>query len=172
MDCDIIGSVVGQQIAAMDLAKAYTKLLPHAIQLQALLKRWSGMQLSAQCFGNERILINVSVVRVKDIEALLEFLEVGLNCNFDDTSDRASASYAWRTFTASDCSWLRVDANLQADGPGCHKVKVGMTEPQPIYEIQCLAEVDAPQSLEGPSTEQLPAPASGFPALPDDDIPF
>ncbi len=173
MECNVVQSVISSQLSAISSAEAYIKLIPHAVKLESVLRRWSGFPVTAMAFGNDRLLVNAYVFQIKEIQPLLEFLEVGLNCNFDDTQDVAGAHLAFRSFTARDCSWLRVDANLQADGPGCHKVKVGMTEPQPIYEIRCLAEVDAPLALEGGEQGQLPAPA---PALAgpenDDDMPF
>lgn len=172
MECKIVEAVVKDQLDHLEIVKQYTNLIPHAQQLETLMRRWQGFNVRISTYDPHTLIINANLDLIKDIEPLLEFLEIGLNIDFNNSRDVAQPYATYRTFNAVECPWLRVDANLKADGPGCRKIQVGMTKPQPIYEIRCLAEVDAPLAIEGASS-QLPAPAPALSGpLDDDDIPF
>lgn len=172
MEVNLIKAVSDEQLRALDNVRKYTELLPIAQKLEAVMKRWTDEKIVPRIspFNSSQFLVNVHLDRISDIEGLLLFLEVGLDVNFDRTEDVAAQTYAWRTFLCQDAKWLRVDANLNQDGPGCRRVIKGYTKPEPIYEIQCLNEVDPPAQLEAPATPQL---TSSGPVIEEpDDIPF
>jgi hypothetical protein len=96
-----------------------------------------------------KILIRVKVERIKDVEPLIESLEKSLGIEFDNTHDQAE--YSWREFKCNKAPWIRLDAELTADGPECRRVIVGY-ETVPKYEIKCgddANQTDAPNPNPG-----------------------
>jgi hypothetical protein len=85
-------------------------------------------------YGNQ-ILICSKVDKLSDIEPLLALLEKTFAVEFDKTFDCTSGG--WRQFECKTASWLRVDAELKADGVECRRVVVGLTDPQPIFAFEC-----------------------------------
>lgn len=85
-------------------------------------------------YGNQ-ILICSKVDKLSDIEPLLALLEKTFSIEFDKTFDCTSGG--WRQYECKTASWLRVDAQLKADGTECRRVVVGHTEPQPLYAFEC-----------------------------------
>jgi hypothetical protein len=80
--------------------------------------------------------INLYVDSMDQAAPVIEELEEQLGIEFDDTEDVAETWATYRTFKCAKEDWLRIDANLKADGPGCAKVQVG-EKVVPIYEIRC-----------------------------------
>ena len=92
---------------------------------------------------HSQILVRVKVDRIKDIEPLIASLESSLGIEFDKTHD--TAEYSWREFKCSAAPWIRVDAELKADGPECRRVIVGY-ETVPKYELKCGEEASTPDA--------------------------
>lgn len=99
---------------------------------------------------SNQILIRVKVDRIKDVEPLIESLEASLGIEFDNTHDQAE--YSWREFKCAKAPWIRVDAELTADGPECRRVIVGY-ETVPKYELKCGEEASQPDAPKPPETE-------------------
>lgn len=147
----------GEELAnRIEAAKRFAALMPNFMKLEMLLKRAPAGFKPRPMFIGEQVLLCVKVDSVRDIAPFLEFLEVGLDIDFDASKDVAESGY--RYFTCANAPWIRVDAELKADGPGCRRVVVG-TRQVPIYEIQCLETIDAPGALPAPGNASLPAPA-------------
>lgn len=90
-----------------------------------------------------QLLIRVKVQKLTDIQPVLECLEEDLGINFDQTTDQAS--YSWREFKSAGAPWLRVDAELAADGPECRRVIVGYKQ-EPVYELKCGEDAQTPDA--------------------------
>ncbi len=100
-------------------------------------------------FLGAQLLFRVKVQKIADVQPLLECLEEDLGLSFDKTYDQAA--HSWREFTCEKAPWLRVDAELIADGPECRRVIVGYKQ-EPVYELKCgddAATPDAPAPLGG-----------------------
>ena len=85
-------------------------------------------------YGNQ-ILICSKVDKLSDIEPLLALLEKTFSIEFDKTFDCTSGG--WRQYECKTASWLRVDAELKADGTECRRIVVGHTQPEPLYAFEC-----------------------------------
>lgn len=94
-------------------------------------------------FLENKVIIRVDVKAIKDVEPVLEILTEEFGAEFDRTHDEATLG--WREFTSSNVPWIRVDAELKAEGPECRRVIVGY-EQKPVYEIRCGEEAAAPDA--------------------------
>jgi len=90
-----------------------------------------------------QILVCVKVAKIADIEPVIETLQEDLSIEFDESSD--SAAQGWRTFRSTAAPWIRVDAELIADGPECRRVITGYQQ-TPIYEIKCGDDAATPDA--------------------------
>ena len=98
-----------------------------------------------------KILIRVEVAKLADIEPVLEQIEDDLGIEFDKTQD--FAEHRWRTYESKTAAWVRVDAELQADGEECRRVVVGYTQ-VPRYELRCGEDARVPDA-EPPAEPEL-----------------
>lgn len=90
-----------------------------------------------------KILLRVEVKKLADIEPVLAQIEDDLGVEFDKTQDMAE--YRWRSFESKASPWLRVDAELQADGEECRRVVVGY-DTVPRYELKCGEDAKTPDA--------------------------
>lgn len=104
---------------------------------------------------SSQILIRMKVDRIKDIEPLIESLESSLGIEFDKTVDQAE--YSWREFKCAKAPWIRVDAELSADGPECRRVIVGY-ENVPKYEFKCGEDANQPDAPKPPKAPEINYP--------------
>ena len=149
---NVVEKVSAEMAKRIESVATLARLMPQFIKLDAVLKKIGDGWDLCTMMHSDQILVCVRVKRVKDIQPLLELLEVGLDVEFDKTHDAAQAG--WRQFECANAKWLRVDAELIADGPGCQRVIKGY-EQVPVYEIQCLEEIDPPAHIEHRSTPLL-----------------
>jgi hypothetical protein len=91
----------------------------------------------------------VKVNKIADITPVIETIEAELGISFDKTHD--AAEQRWRQFECAAAPWVRVDAELRADGPECRRVIVGY-EQTPVYEIKCGDDADTPDAT--PPTQE------------------
>lgn len=99
---------------------------------------------------SNKILLRVNVKKLADIEPVLEQIEEDLGVEFDKTQDYAEQR--WRTFESKTANWIRVDAELEADGEECRRVVVGY-KTVPEYELKCGEDAKTPDA---------PPPADSF----------
>jgi hypothetical protein len=118
-------------------------LYPHMARIDAALTPLVPFIKPTLMMMSNQILIRVKVERIKDIEPLIESLEASLGIEFDNTHDQAE--YSWREFKCEKAPWIRVDAELTADGPECRRVIVGY-ETVPKYEIKCGEDASQPDA--------------------------
>jgi hypothetical protein len=119
------------------------KLYVHMARIEAALKPVAPFVKPHLMLLSSQILVRVKVDRIKDIEPLIESLEGSLGIEFDKTHD--TAEYSWREFKCSAAPWIRVDAELKADGPECRRVIVGY-QTVPKYELKCGDEANTPDA--------------------------
>ena len=105
--------------------------------LSRFVKMGSVMVLSSQ------ILLRIEVTKLSDVQPALEQIEEDLGVEFDKTQD--TAEYRWRTFESAAAPWIRVDAELTADGEECRRVVVGY-DTVPRYELKCGEDAKAPDA--------------------------
>lgn len=115
----------------------------HMARIEAALKPIEPFVKPSLMLLSNQILVRVRVDRIKDIEPLIESLEGSLGIEFDKTHD--TAEYSWREFKCSAAPWIRVDAELKADGPECRRVIVGY-ETVPKYELKCGEDASTPDA--------------------------
>lgn len=146
----LIDEQIKQHERIIELARG---MYQHMAHIDAALKPIEPfMQTTLMMMGATQILIRVKVERIKDVEPLIASLESSLGIEFDKTEDRAE--YSWREFRCEKAPWIRVDAELTADGPECRRVIVGY-ETVPKYELKCGEDAnqpDAPKPPEAPET--------------------
>lgn len=119
------------------------KMYVHMARIEAALKPIEPFVKPSLMLLAHQILVRVKVDRIKDIEPLIESLEASLGIEFDKTHD--TAEYSWREFKCSAAPWIRVDAELKADGPECRRVIVGY-QTVPKYELKCGDEASTPDA--------------------------
>lgn len=128
-------------------------LYVHMARIDAALKPLEPFIKTHLMLLSNQILIRVRVGRIKDVEPLIASLESSLEIEFDKTEDRAE--YSWREFKCANAPWIRLDAELTADGPECRRVIVGY-ETVPKYELKCgedASQPDAPNPNATPETD-------------------
>lgn len=97
------------------------------------------------------------VYRIADIMPVLEYFEQTLDIDFDKSYD--SSHSGSRRFSAAGCTYLDIVVTPKENAPGCRRVVVGHTQ-TPIYKIECLEVVDAPEALpHEPAKIGTPKPA-------------
>jgi hypothetical protein len=119
----------------VDNLRRLNKLLGKVATIQTLHEE-SGLLTGLNFFfyGNQ-ILLCSKVDNLVDIEPLLALLEKTFYIEFDNTYDCADGG--WRQYECKTAPWIRVDAELKADGVECRRVVVGHTDPAPIYAFEC-----------------------------------
>ena len=125
---------------SIDVARG---LYQHMARIDAALKPIEPFVKPMLMLLGNQILIRARVDRIKDVEPLIASLESSLGIEFDKTEDRAE--YSWREFKCANAPWIRVDAELTADGPECRRVIVGY-ETVPKYELKCGEEANQPDA--------------------------
>ena len=125
-------------------------LQPQIARLDRVLKTIGRFVEGRTMFIGEQILICVKVNKIAEIEPVLDVLQEELEIEFDRSED--AAQQGWRVFHSKNAPWLRVDAELRADGPECRRVIVGY-ESVPKYEIRCGEDADAPDAA--PPADEL-----------------
>lgn len=118
-------------------------LYPHMARIDAALAPIAPFIETNLMLLSNQILVRVKVDRIKDVEPLIASLESSLGIEFDKTEDRAE--YSWREFRCEKAPWIRIDAELKADGPECRRVIVGY-ETVPKYELKCGEEANTPDA--------------------------
>jgi len=118
-----------------DNLRKLNSLLNRVVTLNVLADEHECMANAAYHFYGSQILICSKVDKLSDIETMLALLENTFAIEFDKSSDCADGG--WRQFECKTASWLRVDAELKADGVECRRVVVGLTDPQPIFAFEC-----------------------------------
>ena len=118
-----------------DNLRKLNELLNRVVVLGALTDEHACMANTAFHFYGPQILICSKVDKLADIEPLLAVLEKTFGIDFDKSNDCADGG--WRQFECKTATWLRVDAELKADGVECRRVVVGLSVPQPIYAFEC-----------------------------------
>jgi hypothetical protein len=107
---------------------------PQFAQLDRSMRTVNKFVNSRYMIIHSRILVCVKVAKITGIEPVIETLQEDLGIEFDGSSD--SAEQGWRSFYSTAAPWIRVDAELIADGPECRRVITGYKQ-TPIYEIKC-----------------------------------
>ena len=119
----------------VDNLRRLNELLDKVAAIQTLHENHDLLQgLNFFFYGNQ-ILLCSKVDKLNDIEPLLALLEKTFAIEFDNTFDCADGG--WRQYECRTASWLRVDAELKADGVECRRVVVGHTDPAPIFAFEC-----------------------------------
>lgn len=98
-----------------------------------------------------KILLRIEVAKLADIESVLEQVEEDLGVEFDKTQDYAEQR--WRTFESKTADWIRVDAELAADGEECRRVVVGY-DTVPRYELKCGEDAKMPDAPPPPGVAE------------------
>jgi hypothetical protein len=110
------------------------------------------VKMSGTMVISGQILLRFEVAKLVDIEPVLEQIEQDLGVEFDKTSDHAELR--WRTFESKTSSWLRVDAELAADGEECRRVVVGY-DTVPRYELKCGEDAKTPDAARPETTSRF-----------------
>lgn len=92
---------------------------------------------------SQQILLRIEVAKLSDVQPALEQIEEDLGVEFDKTQD--TAEYRWRSFESAAAPWIRVDAELTADGEECRRVVVGY-DTVPRYELKCGDDAKVPDA--------------------------
>lgn len=119
------------------------ELYVHAARIEPLVKTLGRFRTVNTMVMSSKILVCVKVDKLADIETVLDYLQDELGVEFDKSQDYAEQS--WRTFESKSAKWLRVDAELRADGPECRRVIVGY-ETVPKYELKCGEDASMPDA--------------------------
>jgi len=118
-----------------DNLRKLNSLLDRVVMLNGLADEHAFMANTTYHFYGPQVLICLKVEKLSDIEPLLALLEKTFAIEFDKSVDCADGG--WRQFECKTATWLRVDAELKADGVECRRVVVGLTDPQPIFAFEC-----------------------------------
>ena len=86
----------------------------------------------------DQVVVSMPLKSFRDCLPLLEDLEVALKCNFDTTRD----TDAYRIYTCSETSWIRVDGEVSIDDGTdptlkCKRVPTGKFNTYPEYKLVC-----------------------------------
>jgi hypothetical protein len=139
------GVVVGLKRQAEQAEELHTKM----VRLDRVLTTIGRFVDGRVVMMGAKAVVCVKVNKIADITPVIETIEAELGISFDKTHD--AAEQGWRQFECAAAPWLRVDAELRADGPECRRVIVGY-EQTPVYEIKCGDEVDTPDAI--PPTQE------------------
>lgn len=141
----MINEQIASNIATMrTIIKGNEELYVYAARLDPLIKTLKRFCKIKTMILSCQILVCVKVDKLADIEPVLGYLQDELGIEFDKSQD--NAEQAWRQFECKDAKWLRVDAELIADGPECRRVIVGY-ETVPKYELKCGEDAQMPDAL-------------------------
>ena len=128
----------------------FEDLLPKYKKIAEALRHARRFMNISTMFMGDQLLVRVRVDKMADVSPLIECLEEDLAIEFDKTRDQAE--YSWREFTCATAPWIRVDAELVADGPECKRVIVGYKQ-EPVYELKCGEEANTPDVQPPSQTE-------------------
>lgn len=129
------------QESAMNLLARREEIMevarPHFATLDLLVDITPGARMMwLDEWDHPRLCLSVPVDDMEKFTPILEAIEKRIGIEFDNTSDYASEWSAFRSFKSKAVPWLRVDAEVKAEGAACRPVVVGY-DTVPKYEIHC-----------------------------------